>query len=254
MTQTLPALSDPAVPPPDPSTSRSDVDTVGPDPTVGLRRVLGAICLPMAFMLQLATNTIYAVVSTSSGMSDLGGGAETLAFYRLFPTSFVVATALAMLGSLLAIPGLLTALRVLRPYRPRLSLWAVVLMIAGYVCYLGLVASPLPMTLAVQNTPGAAAALDVAQSGPLYMVPVMTFIVGNLLGTALLGVAAILSRGVPWYAGALVIGWPVGHIINIALGGQEWFAVAGGGLEIIGLSVMAASALRTTNATWSARG
>jgi hypothetical protein len=65
--------------------------------------------------------------------------------------------------------------------------------------------------------------------------------------------AVILSRTLPWYAGVLIMGWTIGHLINI-FGGGEWFAVAGGALEIIGLVVVAVAALRTTDVAWAARG
>ncbi|BCW49613.1 hypothetical protein [Arthrobacter sp. StoSoilB13] len=36
--------------------------------------------------------------------------------------------------------------------------------------------------------------------------------------------------------------------------GNEWFAVAGGALEIVGLTLVAAAVWRLTNADWVARG
>ncbi len=226
----------------------------GSDPTLRFRQVFGAIALPSAFILHMAYNTIYAVISTSSGLSDVVGAAEALEMYRRFPAEITACSMLVMAGSLLAIPGLLTALRVLRPYRPRLSLWAVVMMITGYVCYIALTASPLPVALAVQNTPGAVPALESAQSGPMFYIPGVVFVLGNLVGTSLLGLAVLLSRRLPWYAGALILGWPVGHSINVFLGGGEWFAVAGGGLEVVGLTILAAIAVRTPGSSWAARG
>lgn len=77
---------------------------------------------------------------------------------------------------------------------------------------------------------------------------------GNLVGTSLLGLVVLLSRRLPWYAGALILGWPVGHSINVFLGGGEWFAVAGGGLEVVGLTILAAIAVRTPGSSWAAHG
>lgn len=56
------------------------------------------------------------------------------------------------------------------------------------------------------------------------------------------------------WAGVAVLGWPVGHILNVFVGLGEWFAVAGGVLEVVDLCALTAVALRTTNALWAARG
>ncbi|MDR6684691.1 hypothetical protein J2Y41_000238 [Arthrobacter sp. 1088] len=65
------------------------------------------------------------------------------------------------------------------------------------------------------------------------------------------------ERQHPWprgrWAGALIICWTIGHVINIIVG-NEWFAVAGGALEIVGLTLVAAAVWRSTNADWVARG
>lgn len=228
-----------------------------PCPTVGFRRVAGAIALPVAFVFQLPCNAIYAWVSTESGLSDTGGGAETLAFYGRYPSAFLTMTILALVGVLVMVPGLLAALRVLRPRKPRLALVAVTLMLAGYVSYFGIVMTNFGTlglaTYALAHPDVDAAAILEAQASPVQMPFFLLFVIGNLLGTFLLGLAVILSRTVPWYAGVLIMGWTVGHIMNIA-GGGEWFAVVGGALEIVGLSIVAAVALRTRNAEWAARG
>ncbi len=227
-------------------------------PTVRFRRVTGAIALPLAFVFQLACNTVYAWVSTESGLSDTVAGSETIEFYGRYPTAFLLMTAFALIGVLVMIPGLLAGLRVLRPSRPRLALWAVVLMLTGYVSYFGIVMTnfdTLGLARYAHDHPNldVSAILDASQASPVQTVFFLLFVIGNLIGTLLLGLAVILSRNLPWYAGALVICWTLGHVINIA-GGGEWFAVAGGTLEIIGLSIIAATALRTTDKTWSTLG
>lgn len=226
--------------------------------TVRFRRVTGAIALPLAFAFQLVCNTIYAWISTESGLSDTETGAETIEFYGRYPIAFLLMTAFALIGVLVMLPGLLAGLRVLRPSKPRLGLWAVILMLAGYVSYFGIVMTnfdTLGLAQYALDHPDldAGAILDASQTSPVQMVFFALFVIGNLIGTLLLGLAVILSRTLPWYAGALIICWTLGHVVNIA-GGGEWFAVAGGALEIVGLSIIAVAALRTTDATWSARG
>lgn len=57
----------------------------------------------------------------------------------------------------------------------------------------------------------------------------------------------------PWGAGLLIMGWTLGQVINI-VGAGEWFAVAGGVLEVAGLLILAAATLRLTDAEWIRRG
>ncbi|MFF2371668.1 hypothetical protein [Agromyces sp. NPDC058110] len=225
-----------------------------PDPTVGFRRVATAIALPLAIAAQVVTNTVYSVVTTSSGLDDLSGGAEALEFYRTFATEMQVASVASLIGSLLLVPGLLAALRVLRPSRPRLSLWAAVLMIAGYVCYFGVVTTNFLNVALATGGVDAAAALDEVQQMPTAVPVFLLFVIGNIVGTALLGLAVMLSRGaVPWFAGVLILAWPVSHVIGLSVG-SEWFEVAGGTLEVIGLAFIAVAALRMSNAEWVRRG
>jgi hypothetical protein len=227
-------------------------------PTVRFRRVSGAVALPLAFALQLACNSIYAWISTESGLSDSESSAETLQMYGRYPSEFLAMSALAMAGVLVMIPGLLAALRVLRPRKPRLALGAVVLMIAGYVSYFGIAMTGFDtLTFAryalAHPTVDVAAVLESAPENSVQLVFFLLFVLGNLGGTLLLGLAVILSRTLPWYAGVLIMGWTIGHLINI-FGGGEWFAVAGGALEITGMAIVATAALRTTDVAWAARG
>lgn len=232
------------------------------DPTVRFRRVAGALCLPLGFVLQQCCNAIYAVISTESGLSDTEGAAEAIELYGRYPGPLAACTVLAMIGVLLLVPGLLAALRVLRPYTARLAVWAVVLMIGGYISY-GMVVASNFGSLALAAYAKAHPGVDVtgvweAAANPLLMPFFLLFVVGNLGGAVLLGIAVIrasrhASSRLPWVAGALIMCWTVGHIVNL-VGGGEWFAVAGGILQIVGLAFVSAAALRTSNADWAARG
>ncbi|GAA1934589.1 hypothetical protein GCM10009775_28150 [Microbacterium aoyamense] len=222
------------------------------DPTIGFRRRTTAVALPLAFALQAVTNTLYSL-SVGDGVGDTGSGDETLAFYAAHGGAMTVATIVSLIGSLLVVPGVLAALRVLRPTRPRLSLAAGILMIAGYIAYFGIVFTNYDTIALARFTVDAGAALDERAAIPGAIVVFLLFVAGNLVGTLLLGLAVILSRSLPWWAGALIIGWPVGHVVNLVVG-SEWFAVAGGALEVIGLCVVAVAALRLSNAEWAARG
>ena len=243
------------------TTSRAVLDgnrDVGHDPTAGFRRYAAALALPLAFVLQMACNALYAWVSTASGLTDSGPAADALALYGAFPGIAIAALLLAMAGSMLALLGLPAALRVFRPSRPRLALWAVGLMMAGYLCYFGISFTGFDtVALAVGNV-DAAAALDGSPASAWAMPFFLLFVIGNLLGTLLLGLTVLLAArspgvGVPWWAGVLIACWTVGHVINIVVT-NEWFAVVGGALEVVGLVYVAAAALRLSNGEWVQRG
>lgn len=221
------------------------------DSTVRFRRVATAIALPAAFALQVVTNALYSW-ATRDGGGDTGTGDQTLGFYGAHAQEMLVATVASLIGSLLVVPGILAALKVLRGSKPRLSLIAGILMIAGYVSYFGIVFTNFITIALAQGQVDAGAALDAAQ-GSVAIGFFLIFVVGNIIGTALLGLAVILSKTLSWLAGAAILAWPVSHIVGLTVG-SEWFEVAGGTLEVVGLAVVAAAALRMSNAQWAARG
>lgn len=225
------------------------------DPTVRFRRRTAALALLAAFCCQLVTNVLYALAA-AGGPGDSGSTAESLEFYAAHPVEMTVGTWFAVTGCALALVGLPAVLRVARPARPRFALIAVTLTAAGYLAYFGgLVAGLGTLPLAQSGLPVA----DAVDAGQMATIPLfLVFVAGNLIGTLLVGIAVILAARHPatrltWLAGALVLGWPVGHLVNI-LGGGEWFAVAGGALQIVGLALVCRAAWRTPDAEWSARG
>lgn len=144
------------------------------------------------------------------------------------------------------IPGLLGALRVLRPHRPRLALVSVSLMIAGYACYVGIVTTngdTLSLARYALEHPDLDLGTVLDTVSPAMMWVFALFVLGNLVGTLLLGLTVLGSPTIPRVAGPLIMCWTVGHVVNIA-GGGEWFAVAGGALEVAGLCLLARGILR----------
>ncbi|MFV0435167.1 MAG: hypothetical protein ACK5LO_14490 [Leucobacter sp.] len=225
------------------------------DPTIGFRRTASAIALPLAFFLQLVCNVIYLMIQTESGLDDTGNAAEALEMAGRYPAQFTAMSLLAFAGSLVLVPGALAALRVLRPTKPRLALWAAVSLIMGYFVYGGSVlrnADQIGLAVAGFG-PTVASALDANPYLAAFNPLMILFLWGNLVGPILLGIAVILSRSFPWYVGALIMAWSVLHPIGLILG-TEAGAVAGGALQIIGCAFLAARALRTSDAEWAARG
>ncbi|MDJ1371457.1 hypothetical protein [Gulosibacter molinativorax] len=229
------------------------------DPTIGFRRVSAAIALPLAFVFQLVCNTIFAFIQTESGVLDAETATVSLELESRYPGQFIAKAVFAVAGAMVAIPGLLGALRVLRPAVPVLALITVVMMVSGYLLYGAMVFGTFAEVNLAAAGIDAGEALDTGPGVPWRIAAGIVFVLGNLVGTLLLAIAVLIASrrmrgvGVPWWAGLLIAGWPVGHLINI-FGGGEWFAVGGGVLEIIGLSFLARAMLRMPNADWVLRG
>ena len=73
-----------------------------------------------------------------------------------------------------------------------------------------------------------------------YVAVALTFVAGNLIGTFLLGLALFRARVVPGWTAALVLVWPVAHIL-----GGPWGEVLGAAVEAVGLAVVGLCLLRS---------
>jgi hypothetical protein len=149
-----------------------------------------------------------------------------------------------MIGCLLIIPAVMTALSLAR--RSRLAFVGGSLMIAGYVCYFGvLLSNMIIITMAERGGPLAdyAAVIDASQSDAATAWVFPIFIVGNLLGTLLFAIGMLRSHSVPIWAAILIMLWPPLHIAGLFLGG-EVLEVIGAVLQAIGFAGIAAMVLR----------
>jgi hypothetical protein len=149
----------------------------------------------------------------------------------------------AMIGCLLLVPAVLGAMSLVRYRAARLGLIGGVLMVSGYICYFGLCFQSYA-TIAMAQHGGASsdhlAVLQLTQNQAFYVVPALTFVLGNVVGTVILGVAFMRARVIPLWAGICIVAWPVLHFI-----GGSWGEVAGAILEAIGLAVVGLRVLRT---------
>lgn len=221
------------------------------DPTIGFRRAVSAFALPLGFAAQVVANTAYSI-ATSAGGSDTDGAAA-LELYGREPGLLTLATVAAMLGSFLIVAGAPAALRVVRPRAPRLGLVAAIVLGAGYLCYIGIVADGFLTVALAESGLDAAAALDAADAAPAGVWVFPVFVLGNMLGALLLGIAVIRSREVPWPVGAAIALWMPAHIAGLVVG-TEWIQVAGGTIQTVGCLVLALRAVRIPDAEWVARG
>jgi hypothetical protein len=152
-----------------------------------------------------------------------------------------------MIACLLIIPAVLTALRLAR--QSRLAFVGGSLMIAGYVCYFGvLLSNMIILAMAERGGPIAdyAAVIDASQAylSTAWVFPI--FIVGNLLGTVFFAIGLLRSRIVPVWAAILIMVWPPLHVAGLFLGG-EVLEVLGAVLQAIGFAGVAAAVLRRSN-------
>lgn len=85
--------------------------------------------------------------------------------------------------------------------------------------------------------------IDDTQADATVMWMFALFVVGNVAGTFLLGLALLRSHAVAAWAAIAVMAWPVLHIIGVAAG-TEWFEVAGAALQAAGLAAAGVGVLR----------
>jgi len=210
-----------------------------------LRRVGGALALVLAPWGFVITNATYAWMIRNGGSDETGADALSLA--AAGPDLLRLGIVAGMIACLLIIPAVLTALRLAR--QSRLAFVGGSLMIAGYVCYFGvLLSNMIILAMAERGGPIAdyAAVIDASQAylSTAWVFPI--FIVGNLLGTVLFAIGLLRSRMVPVWAAILIMVWPPLHVAGLFLGG-EVLEVLGAVLQAIGFAGVAAAVLRRSN-------
>jgi hypothetical protein len=207
-----------------------------------VRRVGGALALILAPWGFVIANASYAWMIRNGGSDETG--AQALALAAAGPNVLRLGIVTGMIGCLLIIPAVMTALGLVR--RSRLAFIGGSLMIAGYVCYFGvLLSNMIILAMAERGGPLAdyAAVIDASQADRWtgWVFPI--FIVGNLLGTLLFAIGLLRSRAVAIWAAILIMLWPPLHVAGLFLGG-EVLEVIGAVLQAIGFAGVAAAVLR----------
>jgi hypothetical protein len=119
-------------------------------------------------------------------------------------------------------------------------------MVAGYICYFGVLLSSVPtIAMAQRGGPLAdyAAVIDASESDPWFVWVLALFAAGNLLGTLLFAIGLVRSRTVPRWSAVLIMLWPPLHVTGLVVG-SELFEVAGAILQAVGFAVIAVTLLR----------
>ena len=213
-----------------------------------VRRLGGVLALVFAPWGFAITNACYAWMIRDGGGDETG--ADALALAATNPDLLRLLLVAGMLGCLLIIPAVVTALNLAR--RSRLAFVGGSLMIAGYVCYFGvLLSNMIIIAMAERGGPlvDYAAVIDASQSDPWTVWVFPIFIVGNLIGTLLFAIGLLRSRAVPVWAAILIMLWPPLHIAGLIIGG-EMLEVIGAVLQAVGFAGVADAVLR--RARWEA--
>ena len=216
-----------------------------------MRRPAAALALFLAPLALLIASASYAWATRHGGSGETG--TDLLALVWQHPRLLRASLTAALIGSLLLVPAILGAMRLTGRRAPWLSLVGGSLVIAGYVCYLGVAALDAPaLAMAHADDPGAVFGhvIDVSRGDASLLWMFVLFVLGNLAGTALLGLALLRSRAVAAWAAIAVLAWPVLHVAGLATG-SEWFEVAGAALMTAGL-VAAGIAVLQRKGGWSA--
>jgi hypothetical protein len=126
----------------------------------------------------------------------------------------------ALLGALALVPAVLGVMRLVRTGAARLGLVAGVLTAAGYICYFALVFQG-AFTEVAMVTVGGSTSQDVAVLTAFMDEPLAAmwvgplFVLGNVVGTFLLGLALVRARTAGRVAGFGLMAWSVLHVSGL---------------------------------------
>jgi hypothetical protein len=151
----------------------------------------------------------------------------------------------ALLGALLLVPAVIGVMRLVRTGAARLGLVAGVMVVAGYICYFALVLQGAFTETAMATSGGSTTqnvnVLQAVMDDPLgvgWVGP--AFVLGNIVGTFLLGLALIRARTAGRWAGYGLIAWSVLHVLSFS----PWVEVVGAAAQALGLAIAATALLR----------
>jgi hypothetical protein len=151
----------------------------------------------------------------------------------------------ALVGAMLLVPAVMGVMRLIRTRAAWLGLVGGVLTAAGYICYSALVLQGAFTETAMATVGGSTsqnvAVLQAVMDDPLgagWVGP--TFVLGNIVGTFLLGLALIRARVGGRWPGYGLIAWSVLHVLSFS----PWVEVAGATAQALGLAAAASVLLR----------
>jgi hypothetical protein len=184
-------------------------------------------------------------IANPRGKNDIDP-AVALAIAQDHPSMLRWSSFAALVGALLLVPAVMGVMRLVRIHAAWLGLVAGVLTAAGYICYFGLVLQGAFTEAAMAAVGGSAgqnvAVLRAAMDDPLgtgWVGP--AFVLGNIVGTFLLGLALIRARTAGRWAGYGLLAWSVLHVLSFS----PWVEVAGATAQALGFAAAAVALLRS---------
>ena len=231
-------------------TGASEPATAHADPlarTAATRRVGLALAMVVAPWLIVIAETGNALTNPH-GQDDISDNAEGLALTAEHLTTNQWASFVDMLGAILLVPAVLGVMRLVRIRAARLGLIGGVLTALGYVCYFGLVFQGAGTEVAMVTTGGSTAQnveiLDQFMKQPMTAWAGPVFVLGNIVGTFLLGLALVRARTTARLAGYGLMAWPVLHVLSFS----PFVEVAAALAQAGGLALAATALLRGAGA------
>ena len=157
--------------------------------------------------------------------------------------------AVVWLGFLASLTLPVAAVLAARPFvakAPRLTAAAELLLVPAYLCLPWLVAGD-AIALRGVRTGTDPATIGTFLSGlhPVADIGLAFFVAGHVVGTVLLGVAAIRTRAIPLWAGiALAVSQPA-HFVALVVIGSPTLDLIGWGLNAVAFGIIAVTIVRT---------
>ncbi len=174
-----------------------------------------------------------------------GSPEETVAEVGRHPGAQSAVLWLGLIAVLTLVPGVIAAAGLCRTAAPRLTFWALVLTVPGYLALAVMLATDQLLWSAHEaglSTTQTAALFSAAH--PTIGVSMGIFVVGHVVGTVLLGIALVRSGRVPAWAGWVVaVSQPLHFVATVLLGSPQVDFVAWS-LTAVGMTVVARQLLR----------
>ena len=168
------------------------------------------------------------------------------------PGAQELANVMSVIAAFTIVPGAYAALHLLRRHRPQLTLWTAAFLVPAYLVLTSGALLGYSDLAAIRL--GAPPAEVTAQSVAMFESPIVAgmlwiFVIGHLVGTVLLGIAACVARVVPVWAGVLLaVSQPL-HVAAVVLYSRP-LDLVGWGLTAVGMGFLAWRVLRTPDDEW----
>ncbi len=201
-------------------------------------RILLALLLPLAPALVAALRGVLPYFSADSSLEVAQSvaanlGAQNAVVWLGFAATLTLPVAAVLAG------------RIVYAGAPRMTMAAEILLVPGYLAMSSLVAGDAALYFGAKNDldPSVVAKMY-DELHPTVMVGIGIFVVGHVLGTVLLGIAAIRSRVLPMWAGVALAGCQPLHFFALVIIGNQPLDVIAWSLNSVVFGMLALVWLR----------